>query len=152
MPKPKDLEKQKYMFTDDIKFLQKAVIVHPEDKNLFLALKRSLDSFSRPDDWDLPGGNVLYGELHEDSLMREVKEETNLNIKNIKPAQVVTNYDKEKKIYYIFVGHYGRTISSEVKISTEHSEFRWIAKNEFTKLKPAQYLVDLVEEVFEVKK
>jgi ADP-ribose pyrophosphatase YjhB (NUDIX family) len=152
MPKPKDLEKQRFMFTEDIKFLQKAVMFHPEDKDLFLALKRSLDSFSRPGDWDLPGGNVLYGELHKDSLKREIKEETILEVENIKPVQVITNYNKEKKIYYIFVGHYGQATSDNVKISNEHSEFRWVTKNEFIKLKPAKYLVDLVKEVFEYNK
>lgn len=77
MPKPNDPEKQKYMFADDIKFLQKAVVFHPEDKSLFLALKRSPDS-SRSSDWDLAGGNVLYGELHDESLRKEIQEEADL--------------------------------------------------------------------------
>ena len=147
MSKPKDLQKQKYMFTDDIKFLQKAVIFHPKDRNLFLALKRSKDSFSRPGDWDLPGGNVLYGELHDKSLKREIKEETGLGIIEFIPIQIITSYDKHKKIYTIFNGFSCSAKVDKIKISNEHSEFRWSTKEEFTGLKPAQYLVDLVEKV-----
>jgi len=149
MPKSKDVEKRKYMFTDDIKFLQKAVVFHPEKDGVFLALKRSPDSFSRSNDWDLPGGNVLFGELHEESLRKEIREETDLGVEKIKPVQVLTNYDASQKIYYIFIGFICRAMGSDVSLSEEHVEFRWVTKREFTALKPEQYLVDLIEEVFD---
>ena len=121
---------------------------HPED-NKFLALKRSADSFSRPNDWDLAGGNVLYGELHDKSLWNEIKEESNLKVGDFAQAQVITNYDKGKKIYTIFNGFYCKAKSSEVKISEDHSKFRWVTREEFIELKPAEYLVNLVNDVFE---
>jgi 8-oxo-dGTP pyrophosphatase MutT (NUDIX family) len=148
MPKPKDQEKQKYMFTDDIKFLQKAVVFHPQDANLFLALKRSSNSFFRPNDWDLVGGNVLYGELHDESLRKEIQEEAGIEVRSLMPVQIITNYDKEKKIYYIFNGFYCQAETKDVKISEEHSQYRWLTKEEFAKLNPAKFLIDLVEEVF----
>jgi len=149
MPKPTDPEKQKYMFADDIKFLQKAIVFHSEKEGLFLALKRPADALSRPNDWDLPGGNVLFGELHEDSLRKEIEEETNLEVGTFTPVQVITNYEKEKEIYYIFAGFRCQAKDEEVKISEEHSEFRWVTREDFSNLKPAQYLVDLVIAVFE---
>ncbi len=148
MPRPTDLEKQKYMFTDDIKFLQKAVVFHHNRDDLFLALKRSPNSFTRPNDWDLAGGNVLFGELHEDSLRKEIKEEANLGVGAFMPVQVITTYEKEKGIYYFFIGFYCQAKKEEVKISDEHSEYRWVTKEEFIGLKPAQYLVDLVNAAF----
>jgi 8-oxo-dGTP pyrophosphatase MutT (NUDIX family) len=90
MPKPTDPEKQKYMFTDDIKFLQKAVVFHPDKSKAFLVLKRSPNSFARPNDWDLLGGNVLFGELHEDSLRKEIREEANLEAGSLAPVQIIT--------------------------------------------------------------
>lgn len=143
MPKPTDIEKQKYMFTDDIKFLQKAVVLHPERQDMFLTLKRSPNSPSRPNDWDLVGGNVLFGELHEDSLRKEIKEESGLEVGDLKPAQVVTNY--EKGVYYLFIGFCCQVKSQEIKISDEHSEYRWVTKEEFVNLKPAEYLVNLIK-------
>lgn len=149
MPKPLDAEKQKYMFTDDIKFLQKAVVFHLDQNELFLALKRSSNSFSRPNDWDLPGGNVLFGELHEDSLRKEIVEEANLEVGAFLPVQIITTYDKEKEVYYFFNGFYCRAKNNDVKLSFEHSEYRWVNKEEFIELKPAQYLINLVVETFE---
>ncbi|MBI4653230.1 NUDIX domain-containing protein [Candidatus Kuenenbacteria bacterium] len=155
MPKPTDITKQKYMFTDDIKFLQKAVVFHPNQDKIFLALKRPSDAFTRPNDWDLAGGNVLFGELHEDSLREEIREETNLEVGDFAPVQIITSYNKEKKIYFIFNGFYCQAkndtvkISNDtVKISDEHVDFRWVNKNEFINLKPAQYLIDLVIATF----
>ena len=147
MPKPTDIDKQKYMFTDDIKFLQKAVVFHPDDQNLFLALKRPVNAVSRPNDWDLPGGNVLFGELHDESLGKEIREETNLKIKDLRPVQVITSYDDKKENYYIFNGFYCQAIGKDVKISSEHCEYRWVAKKEFIELAPAKYLVDFVKAV-----
>jgi 8-oxo-dGTP diphosphatase len=149
MPKPTDVEKQKYMFTDDIKFFQKAVIFHPDKNELFLALKRPANAFQRPNDWDLAGGNVLFGELHEDSLRREILEEANVKAGIFTPVQIITTYDGEKEMYYIFTGFCCRAEKSDVKISSEHSEYRWVTKEEFLDLKPAQFLVDLVLAVFE---
>lgn len=149
MTKPTDLKRLKYMFSNDIKFLQKAVVFHSDKHKLFLALKRSPDSRSRPNDWDLAGGNVLFGELNEDSLRREIGEEANLEIDKFVSVQVITTYDKEEEIYYLFIGFYCRATNKKVRISDEHSEYRWVTKEEFVKLKPAQYLIDLVSMTFE---
>ncbi len=91
----------------------------------------------------------MFGELHEESLRKEIKEESNLEVEKIIPIQVTTNYDKEKEIYYLFIGFYCKAINSEVKISEEHSEYRWVTKDEFISLKPAQYLVDLLLVTFD---
>ncbi|MFH1431730.1 MAG: NUDIX domain-containing protein [archaeon] len=123
MPLPKNPKKRKYMFTDDIKFLQKAIVLHPK-KDQFLALKRPKDAPSRPDCWDLPGGNVLFGTLHLDSLTEEIREETSLEVEDIKPIYVSTKYDHEKK--------------------TEHTGFMCVTKEEFLNLKSADFLIDLV--------
>jgi 8-oxo-dGTP diphosphatase len=148
MPVPTDPEKRKYMFTDDIKFLQKALVFHPEQRERFLALRRSPNDFARPNDWDLPGGNVLYGMLHEDSLRSEIKEETQLEVSEIKPIQLITKYDEDKpeEPYIIFAGHHCNATTPDVTISEEHTEYKWVTREEFYDLKPAQFLVDLIKE------
>lgn len=144
MPLPTNLEQRKYMFKDDIKFVQKAVVYHPSE-NKILALKRASDSFARPNCWDFPGGNVLFGRLHLDSLISEIDEETSLKVEGIKPVQVTTNYDKEKGIYFIFIGYKCTALSIYVKISHEHSEYKWVTKEEFLKLESSEYLVELIK-------
>ncbi len=139
-----EISKREYMFTDDIKFLQKILIFHP-DQNKFLTLRRSKDSKSRPNCYDLPGGNVLFGELHMHSLKKEIKEETGLEAVNIKIAHFNTNY--ENGIYYIFAGYTGKTLSESIKLSHEHSEYEWVTKDEFLELESAEYLMNFIRKI-----
>ena len=141
---PKDPKKRNHMFSDDMKFLQKAVIYHPNE-NKFLVLKRSPNEKARPNNWDFPGGNVLFGEDYSDSLTQEIKDETLLKIRDLQPIQVVTNY--VDKIYYLFIGYSCKATSKNVKISKEHSEYKWVTVEEFLKLESADFLIDLVKEL-----
>lgn len=131
------------MFSDDMKFLQKAVVFHPKDNNRFLAIKRSSNAHSRPGDWDLAGGNVLFGELHEDALRREIREETGLEVGNIAPIQVATKY--KDGVYYLYINYTATASAEAIVLSEEHTEWRWLTQEEFVELRPAQFLVDAVE-------
>lgn len=142
MPLPRDLEKRRYMFTDDIKFLQKIMIFHPKEHK-FLALRRKKNEKSRPNCWDLPGGNVLFGELHMPSLKNEISEETGLTVEGIEIKQLMTNF--ENSVYYIFAGFVGKALSEDVEIGDEHYDFRWLNKEDFLKLKSANFLINFVK-------
>lgn len=137
------------LFTKQIKFLQKAVIFHPDEKGKFLSLKRPQNAKSRPGAWDLPGGNVQFGEEHETALVREVQEESGLIMGNIEPHIVLTNFDAQGGIYYLFIGYSGWcSDGAEVKLSSEHTEYKWVTKKQFMDLQSADFLRHLVEAVF----
>lgn len=143
MPKPSDPAKVQYMFSEDMKFLQKAVVFHPTEPKKFLAIKRSPKAHNRPNDWDLIGGNVSFGELHEVSLRREITEETGLQVGALVPTQIATNF--HDNIYYLYINYKTTALSDTVTLSEEHTEYRWVTKDEFIRLKPAQFLLDSVE-------
>ena len=88
------------MFTDQVKFFQKVVIFHPQQPQI-LTLKRSPQDRSRPNQWDLPGGNVEFGELHLPALEREILEETGLPIGPLALLEVFTRFDPTETIYTI---------------------------------------------------
>lgn len=144
MAAPSDIEKRKHMFSEDMKFLQKAVVFHPEGQR-FLALKRVSTDLHRPNCWDLPGGNVTFGEKHDVAILREISEETSLKVDGLRPIQVVTNFQDD--IYYLFVGFTCVALSSDVEISSEHSEYRWVTTEEFLSLESADFLVDLIKQL-----
>lgn len=52
------------------------------DKGEILLLRRSITDTFHPDCWSLPGGKIEKGEKPELAVVREVKEETNLNVDN----------------------------------------------------------------------
>jgi 8-oxo-dGTP pyrophosphatase MutT (NUDIX family) len=140
MPKPTDPSKHNYMFSDDMKFLQKVVIFHPDDPQRILILKRAMDSYSRPGDWDFPGGNVLFGETHDTSILREVQEETGLVLADLHPVQVISRFNEQAGTYYLFINYRARAQSDQVTISHEHTEYRWVTFEEFEALKPVDFM------------
>jgi len=50
--------------------------------------------------WSLPGGHLEFGESFEDTARREVKEETNLDITNIRFAAVTNDIFKAENKHY----------------------------------------------------
>jgi len=60
-----------------IEFAVKALIFN-NDK--ILLLKKSDKEDVNPNDWDIPGGRVKYLEKPEQALLREIYEETCLNV------------------------------------------------------------------------
>jgi 8-oxo-dGTP diphosphatase len=139
----------KNLFTQNIKFLQKAVIFHPDKKGVFLAIKRPETARSRPNCWDLPGGNVNFGERHDVSLRREIVEETQLEVDIVTPIHVLTNFDSHNNIYYLFIGYEAHAKDDKVTLSDEHTSHKWVTREEFLELKSADFLQDHVMKVFE---
>jgi len=75
--------------------------------------------------WSLPGGNIEYGETFFEAGAREVKEETNLDVENLKLICVQT--DLNEYAHYISVGMISRDIHGEKKImdSKELTTWKW---------------------------
>jgi 8-oxo-dGTP pyrophosphatase MutT (NUDIX family) len=145
MPKPTDPKKHTHMFTDDIKFSQKALILHPNNQK-FLVLKRSLNSKTHPGFWDFPGGNVLYGQSAKNSILEEIKEETGITLQyELIPIMVDGEMKDDRDLYRIFVGYFGQANSENITLSLEHIDYKWVTKNEFMQLETVGILKEMVE-------
>lgn len=113
-----------------IKHVVGAVIVN--EKNEFLILSRKKDDFMGGID-ELPSGNMEKNETLYDAMVREVKEETNLDVTNI--ASYINSFDyisgsgKKAREYNFLVNV--KSID-EVKI-TEHDEYKWLSIEEVRK-------------------
>ena len=117
----------------------KAIII---DNNRVLCLKNERN------EWDFPGGKITFNEDIEDSLKREVLEETNLNIKNLnilKPLNLIFND------VAVFVLLYKAEIScnSPILISYEHSEYNFFSKSEIKNLNMVQDYKNLIYTLIE---
>jgi 8-oxo-dGTP diphosphatase len=84
-----------------------AAIILENDKGEFLLyLRDNKPGIPFPDHWDLIGGHVEEGETHEDALVREVKEELGLDLKNYAfyKKYVCLTGDAYENTKYIYTG------------------------------------------------
>lgn len=120
---------------------QKAVVFNKEGK--FLTIFRTQTAPSRPNTWDLPGGDLDFGEDPFESMIREIKEETGLDVKDVEPFDVEAHINKEGN-FWVTIAYKAKALSDEVVLSFEHNDFRWVAPEEFLKLKSAPKLIRFV--------
>lgn len=114
---------------------QKAII---RDGDKYLILKRAPDAHTYPNHWDFPGGRLNAGEDTKKGLEREVFEETELKVNAIKP--VFTFHESLNNRLQFFVVYLCKKISGQIKLSHEHTEYKWATRDEILKLKIENYL------------
>ncbi|WP_298524190.1 NUDIX domain-containing protein [uncultured Methanobrevibacter sp.] len=93
------------------------------ENNEILIVKRHPKSRTDPETWELPGGKVEKGEFFTDALIREIKEETNLDVNVGDFAEAIQNDYSHKRTVQIMM--YLDVTGGEVKISEEHTDWMW---------------------------
>jgi len=100
------------------------------DKIFYLLLHYPSNTKSPKEYWDLPKGHIEKGEKLEDTVKREVEEETGLkNIELIEGFKETIKYffKWESKNILKFVTFYlAETRTRDVKISEEHIDYEWL--------------------------
>lgn len=114
----------------------------------FLIVKRSADETFLPNVWELPGGKSEPEENPNDSVVREVYEECGLTITVTRPAVIKSYVSEERNIHYVEIFYLCSLVteSSQVILSEEHSEFKWISFEEIESYKSEMtpYIVETI--------
>jgi len=122
------------MVGDKMVMLNSTAVILTNKKNQILLQKRSDNGF-----WGLPGGLLELDETIEEGAIREVKEETNLDIVITKfigvfvnPLVIWRKHDKAKVICFGFVGD---VLSGELQMNDDESlELRYFDLEAIPKL------------------
>ena len=122
-------------------------IIKKDEKILIIKRSEKEDYFKGV--WDLPGGKISFGEEPYESLKREVKEETNLEIEIIKPIRVWSVF-KNTNIQLLGVTILCKYKSGEVKLSSEHTDYEWIKPEEIENYNTPEGIKRDVKEAFKV--
>ena len=113
------------------------------DSGEILIVKRHPKSRTDPEMWELPGGKVEKGEFFADALVREIKEETNLDVEVGDFCEAVQNDYSHKRTVQIMMYLIGA--EGEVKISDEHTEFMWASLDKIRTLEISTSLKKVLE-------
>lgn len=115
--------------------LSAKVVIH-DGNGRCLLLKRSLSSKGNPGKWDLPGGKVGSAETLDHALLRELAEETGLSVSLDHVLGAAESDLPTKRVAYLILE--GHAESGEVRLSSEHSDFAWVDRQDLAMVDIAQ--------------
>jgi len=110
------------------------IVIYDNDGKV-LILKRT----GSENKWDLPGGHVHQGESLSDGCKRETKEETNLDISNVK------SLDKKRNVTFYKTARPQGSIQLQPE---EHTDYKWINPKEISNLDMRQHLKSAINKAF----
>ena len=122
-----------------------AAIILENDKGEFLLyLRDNKPDIPFPDHWDLIGGHVEEGETPEEALVREVKEELDIDLKEYtfyKKYECLTG-DAYENVKYIYSGKINLPIEEITLLEGVHAHY--FSREEIPEVKFANILKSIV--------
>ena len=110
-------------------------ILLKNEEGKYLVVRRSNEEYPEIGaEWDIVGGRINAGFSLLENLKREVLEETGLQIKY--EPKLIAAQDILKKEKHVVRLTYLGLADGEVKLSDEHSEYKWLSLKEISKLEP----------------
>lgn len=127
----------------------RALIFNPEGKILLTK------SYKWKDKYTIPGGCVELGEKLKNTLKREIKEETNLDVYDIKFIcfqEFIFDNVYWKKKHFILFDFACKSNSIKVKLDSEAQGYLWISVSKALKLPITSYTKKTIKEYLKLSK
>ncbi|MEK6902429.1 MAG: NUDIX hydrolase [archaeon] len=103
-------------------------------KNQFLFLRRSKNNSTGVGCFQLPEGKIEWDEKPEETIKREVREETSGKVSNLRLEGVSSVTLKAKgNEYHVLRIIYSGKFSGKIKLSEDHTDFQWMTLKEALK-------------------
>lgn len=120
-----------------------AIIV--KGKKVF-AIQRGYGEFK--DGWEFPGGKIEQGESLEEALIREIREELDVDIKVGRLLETV-EYDYPN--FHLTMHCFICELLSEEIVLKEHEDAKWLEEDELDSVDWLPADVSLIDKIFAVK-
>jgi len=116
-----------------------AAVIFDRDKRVLLVKS----TYQRFHPWGLPGGSLDYGERPEDAVIREVWEETGLNVEVERFLLVKTWSPDRVGLYYLC-----RITGGEIHPTDEVSEIGYFSLGDLPDVRPVD--VDMIKQLYKI--
>lgn len=117
-----------------------AAIIKKQDK-IFIT-RRSYGEFA--DMWEFPGGKIELGESREEALIREIKEELELDINNL---EYLTTVEYDYPNFYLTMHCFICEICGGELVLNAHNDAKWVSLEELSTQKWVPADVEVVEKI-----
>jgi len=131
----------------------KAIIRNEKGKILLLKVNLKQLTHTKIAYWDIPGGRVQVGGAVEDTLKRELLEETGITTVNaISPFSMVLSNIRipvDSGAVGLILASYMCEVedSTQIKLSEEHIEYGWFTPKEAAKLLSVKYPSEFLQKL-----
>jgi 8-oxo-dGTP diphosphatase len=95
------------------------------NEDRLLILKRASDNPQKPNIWEIPGGRLDLGEDPQKGLIREIIEETGIDVEILFPINI-RHFERDDGQIITMLIFLCKSYSNEVSLSKEHVDFEWI--------------------------
>lgn len=127
------------------------VIISRENGEIFLMRNKKWKGV-----WTIPGGHVEFGEKMAETVAREVKEETDMDISDIEfigADEAIFPKEFHEKKHFIFLDFSAKFAGGEAKKTDENDNFEWVLPEKAIKdYKLPSYTKKFIERYIESKK
>lgn len=115
-----------------------------------LMAKRSSKANIFPNQYELPGGKIEFGEEPREALKREIMEELGVRIRVIEPFHVYNYIVYDGKAHYIEIVFLVELLDDESRIELkEHEDIKWVNRNELESITMSDETKRAVQRGFE---
>ena len=128
-----------------MKTIEVAAAIIVKDNKVF-ATQRGYGEFK--DGWEFPGGKIELGESAQEALVREIREELDVDIRVGKLLETV-EYDYPE--FHLTMHCFICELLSEEIVLKEHEDARWLKKEELDSVGWLPADVGVISKIFELK-
>jgi 8-oxo-dGTP pyrophosphatase MutT (NUDIX family) len=127
-------------------------LINNAEKILILKRSNLVKTYKRL--WGTVAGYVEEGEEPYKTAIREIREETGLmekEVRFIRKGETIQFTDVDENVTYNWVVHpflFSVEKNAKIKISWEHTNYKWIPPSEISKYKVVPHLTEIVSKMF----